>query len=64
VLEACDRSLKNLKTDYIDLYQIHWPSGSFKSEIVPIEETISALNELKQQGKIRAIGVSNFSKLS
>ncbi len=62
VIEACDRSLKNLKTDYIDLYQIHWPSGSFKNEIVPIEETMSALNELKQQGKIRAIGVSNFSK--
>ena len=61
VIEACDRSLKNLKTDYIDLYQIHWPSGSFKSEIVPIEETISALNHLKDQGKIRAIGVSNFS---
>lgn len=40
VLEACDRSLKNLKTDYIDLYQIHWPSGAFNSEIVPIEETI------------------------
>lgn len=62
VLEACDRSLKNLKTDYIDLYQIHWPSGTFNSEIVPIEETMSALNELKQQGKIRAIGVSNFSR--
>ena len=62
VIEACDRSLKNLKTDYIDLYQIHWPSGSFKNEIVPIDETMSALNELKQQGKIRAIGVSNFSK--
>ncbi len=62
VIEACDRSVKNLKTDYIDLYQIHWPSGSFKSEIVPIEETMSALNELKQQGKIRAIGVSNFSR--
>lgn len=62
VLEACDRSLKNLKTDYIDLYQIHWPSGNFNSEIVPIQETMSALNELKQQGKIRAIGVSNFSK--
>ena len=62
VIEACDRSLKNLKTDYIDLYQIHWPSGSFKNELVPIEETMSALNELKQQGKIRAIGVSNFSK--
>ncbi len=63
VIEACDRSLKNLKTDYIDLYQIHWPSGSFKSEIVPIEETMKALNHLKAQGKIRAIGVSNFSRV-
>ncbi|BAY18884.1 aldo/keto reductase [Anabaenopsis circularis NIES-21] len=62
VIEACDRSLKNLKTDYIDLYQIHWPAGSFNSEIVPIEETMNALNHLKQQGKIRAIGVSNFSR--
>ncbi|PIG91460.1 aldo/keto reductase [Gloeocapsopsis sp. IPPAS B-1203] len=62
VLEACDRSLKNLKIDYIDLYQIHWPSGSFNTETVPIEETMSALNQLKQQGKIRAIGVSNFSR--
>ncbi|MBD2538497.1 aldo/keto reductase [Coleofasciculus sp. FACHB-SPT36] len=62
VIEACDRSLKNLKTDYIDLYQIHWPSGVFKSEIVPIEETMNALNHLKEQGKIRAIGVSNFSR--
>jgi len=62
VLEACDRSLKNLNTDYIDLYQIHWPSGTFNSEIVPIEETMSALNHLKQQGKIRAIGASNFSR--
>lgn len=62
VIEACDRSLKNLHTDYIDLYQIHWPSGSFNSEIVPIEETMRALNKLKEQGKIRAIGVSNFSR--
>ena len=61
VIEACDRSLKNLKTDYIDLYQIHWPSGSWNSEIVPIEETMGALNQLKEAGKIRAIGVSNFS---
>ena len=62
VIEACDRSLKNLQTDYIDLYQIHWPAGSFKSEMVPIAETMEALNALKQQGKIRAIGVSNFSR--
>ena len=63
VIEACERSLKNLKTDYIDLYQVHWPSGSFNTEIVPIEETMSALNQLKEQGKIRAIGVSNFSRI-
>ncbi len=62
VIEACEGSLKNLKTDYIDLYQIHWPSGAFNSEVVPIEETMSALNKLKEQGKIRAIGVSNFSR--
>lgn len=62
VIAACEESLKNLKTDYIDLYQIHWPSGSFNSEIVPIAETMRALNDLKQQGKIRAIGVSNFSR--
>ena len=61
VIEACEGSLKNLKTDYLDLYQIHWPSGAFNSEVVPIEETMSALNQLKEQGKIRAIGVSNFS---
>ncbi len=62
VIAACEGSLKNLKTDYIDLYQIHWPSGSFNSEIVPIEETMQALNDLKTQGKIRSIGVSNFSR--
>ena len=63
VIEAFHRSLKNLKTDYIDLYQIHWPSGSWGSNYVPIEETIRAMNDLKEQGKIRAIGVSNFSRL-
>jgi aryl-alcohol dehydrogenase-like predicted oxidoreductase len=62
VVEACHSSLKNLKTEYLDLYQIHWPSGSWGSEIVPIEETMRAMNDLKQQGKIRAIGVSNFSR--
>ncbi|BCU10671.1 aldo/keto reductase [Microcystis aeruginosa] len=62
VIAACHRSLKNLQTDYIDIYQIHWPSGSWNTEIVPISETMAALNYLKAQGKIRAIGVSNFSR--
>ncbi len=62
VIAACDRSLANLKTDRIDLYQIHWPAGSFGSRKVPIEETMRALNDLKAQGKIRAIGVSNFTR--
>jgi len=63
IIKSCHRSLKNLKTDYIDLYQIHWPSGSFGFDEVPIGETVGALNDLKEQGKIRAIGVSNFSRL-
>jgi myo-inositol catabolism protein IolS len=62
VVEACHRSLSNLKTDYLDLYQIHWPSGSWGSDIVPVEETMRAMIDLKQQGKIRAVGVSNFSR--
>jgi len=62
VIAACHRSLKNLNTDYIDLYQIHWPPGAFGSQKVSLEEPLSALNNLKTQGKIRAIGVSNFSR--
>jgi len=61
--EACERSLRNLQTDYIDLYQIHWPSGSWNSESVPIDETMAELVKLKDEGKIRAIGVSNFSQV-
>jgi myo-inositol catabolism protein IolS len=61
VVSACNRSLKNLGTDYLDLYQIHWPAGSFGSKKVPMEETMKALTDLRDQGKIRAIGVSNFS---
>ena len=61
VIDSCHQSLKNLKTDYIDLYQIHWPAGSFGTRAVPVEETLEAMNELKEKGKIRAIGVSNFS---
>ena len=62
VIKACHRSLQNLGTDVIDLYQIHWPAGSFKTPKVPIGETMEALNRLKAEGKIRAIGVSNFSR--
>ena len=62
VINACHRSLQNLKTDVIDLYQIHWPAGSFRTKAVPIGETMGALNQLKEEGKIRAIGVSNFSR--
>jgi aryl-alcohol dehydrogenase-like predicted oxidoreductase len=59
---ACHQSLRDLDTDVIDLYQIHWPAGSFGSPKVPIEESMEALNRLKADGKIRAIGVSNFSR--
>jgi aryl-alcohol dehydrogenase-like predicted oxidoreductase len=56
ILREIDASLKNLGTDYIDLYQVHWPDHK-----TPIQETIETLNELVQSGKIRYIGVSNFS---
>jgi aryl-alcohol dehydrogenase-like predicted oxidoreductase len=49
-------SLMRLQTDYIDIYQVHWPDP-----LVPIEETASTLRELYEQGRIRAIGVSNYS---
>ncbi|SHM93752.1 Predicted oxidoreductase [Cyclobacterium lianum] len=55
LIRACERGLKNLKTDFIDLYQLHWPNPD-----IPLEETLGALQLLKQQGKIRAYGVSNF----
>lgn len=60
IIEACERSLANLGTDRIDLYQVHWPAGTFGSEHVPLEESMEALVQLRQQGKILAIGVSNF----
>ncbi len=52
---ACERSLRNLNTDRIDLYQLHWPNHE-----TPIDETLGALDALKAEGKIRAYGVSNF----
>ncbi len=63
VIKSCECSLKNLKTDYIDLLQIHSPSGAFGTKVVPMEETMSAFSKLKNEGKIKAMGVSNFSLL-
>nr|WP_320021943.1 aldo/keto reductase [uncultured Draconibacterium sp.] len=56
VIKECEASLRRLGTDYIDIYQQHWPDSS-----TPVEETMEALEILKDQGKIRAGGVSNYS---
>lgn len=58
---ACEKSLSRLQTDHIDLYQIHWPSGTWGDKIVPIEDTLGAMVKLQEAGKIRALGVSNFN---
>ncbi|MBA2174407.1 aldo/keto reductase [Halobacillus locisalis] len=54
--QEVEDSLRRLQTDYIDVYQVHWPDP-----ITPIHETAEALSYLYKQGKIRGIGVSNFS---
>ena len=56
IMEQVDASLSRLQTDYIDLYQMHFPDSS-----TPIEETLRALDDLVHQGKIRYLGCSNFS---
>ena len=56
IIKECEDSLRRLGTDYIDLYQQHWPDQS-----TPLEETMEALDRLKQQGKIKAGGASNYS---
>jgi aryl-alcohol dehydrogenase-like predicted oxidoreductase len=56
IIQELEDSLRRLQTDYIDIYQVHWPDP-----FVPIEETAATLRELYEQGKIRAIGVSNYS---
>jgi len=53
-LQACEKSLKRLRTDYLDAYLLHW-RGSY-----PLEETLHAFEDLERVGKIRAFGVSNF----
>lgn len=56
VIGECEQSLRRLRTDVIDLYQCHWPDPE-----TPIRETMEALMKLLEQGKIRALGLSNFS---
>lgn len=71
ILAACDGSLKRLQTDYIDLYQLHWPERSTnffsqlnyvhkeETDLIPMEETLGALDELVKSGKVRYVGLSN-----
>jgi aryl-alcohol dehydrogenase-like predicted oxidoreductase len=71
VLEAIDTSLERLQTDYVDLYQVHWPqrntnyfglrnfTGPLEADEVPIEETLEALGDIVKAGKARYIGISN-----
>jgi aryl-alcohol dehydrogenase-like predicted oxidoreductase len=56
IMQEIDASLRRLRTDYIDIYQVHWPDP-----LVPMEETAEAMRLLHAQGKVRAIGVSNFT---
>src|SRR6267154_2194314 len=56
IIREIEASLRRLRTDYIDIYQVHWPDP-----LVVIEETAETMLTLFRQGKIRAIGVSNFS---
>jgi 1-deoxyxylulose-5-phosphate synthase len=55
VISACEASLQRLQTDYVDLFQLHWPDLS-----TPIEETLRALDDLVRSGKVRYIGCSNY----
>lgn len=56
VIKAAELSLARLKTDYLDLYQLHWPNYT-----IPLSETMAAMEKLVESGKVRFIGVCNFS---
>lgn len=71
IIEACEGSLRRLKTDYIDLYQLHWPDRQTNffgrrwfrpqedEQITPLEESLEAMAQLVKQGKVRQVGLSN-----
>jgi aryl-alcohol dehydrogenase-like predicted oxidoreductase len=56
VIASIDTSLKNLGTDYVDVYLVHWPDRN-----TPFEETMSALDDIVREGKVRFVGLSNFT---
>jgi aryl-alcohol dehydrogenase-like predicted oxidoreductase len=55
LVSSCEKSLKRLQTDYIDVYQIHWPNRS-----IPLDESLAAIESLQRDGKIVTMGVCNF----
>src|SRR5260370_27134599 len=57
VLASIDKSLKNLGTDWVDIYLVHWPD-----RLTPFEETMSALEDVVRDGKARFVGLSNFTR--
>ena len=57
VIASIDKSLKNLGTDYVDVYLVHWPD-----RLTPFEETMSALDDIVRAGKVRFVGLSNFKR--
>ncbi len=57
IMVSIEKSLKNLNTDYVDVYMVHWPDLN-----TPFDETMRALDDVVQQGKARAIGISNFRR--
>src|SRR5262245_27392844 len=57
VFASIDKSLKLLGTDYVDVYLVHWPD-----RLTPFEETMSALDEVVREGKVRFVGLSNFTR--